>query len=69
MNQTNSELKEQAIFCLTKHKAFKNTEGCEVLVLEDGFISVRVDLDENKNKFLYICDFFVSKKSRKDVKY
>tara|TARA_R110002049_G_scaffold70001_8_gene181133 strand:+ start:4039 stop:4422 length:384 start_codon:yes stop_codon:yes gene_type:complete len=31
MNQTNSELKEQAIFCLTKHKAFKNTEGCEVL--------------------------------------
>ena len=31
MNKTNSELKEQAIFCLTKYNAFKNQEGCEVL--------------------------------------
>ena len=31
MNKTNSELKEQAIFCITKYNAFKNVEGCEVL--------------------------------------
>jgi len=47
----------------------KEREGCETLVIDNGFLTARIDKDERGNKFLFINDFFVSKKDRKKIRH
>ena len=42
----------------------KEREGCETLIVDNGFLTAKVEVDGNDNKFLFINDFFVSKKDR-----
>lgn len=42
----------------------KEREGLETLVIDNGFLTAKVDIDETGNKYLFIGDFFVSKKDR-----
>tara|TARA_R100001594_G_scaffold136183_1_gene178383 strand:+ start:499 stop:879 length:381 start_codon:yes stop_codon:yes gene_type:complete len=42
----------------------KEREGCETLIVDNGFLTAKVEIDETNNKYLFINDFFVSKKDR-----
>ena len=46
----------------------KEREGCETLVIDNGFLTAKVELDKDGNKYLFINDFFVSKKDRTKVR-
>ena len=46
----------------------KEREGCETLIVDNGFLTAKVEVDETNNKYLLINDFFVSKKDRVNAK-
>ena len=46
----------------------KEREGCETLIIDNGFLTAKVEIDKDNNRYLFINDFFVSKKDRVNVR-